>query len=218
MTAARRPVKRAYESPYRAELAAQTRLRILQAAAQMFSEKGYDATTVDDVAAAAGVSRPTVFTAVGNKGRLIEQARDVALAGDDEPVPMPDRPWVHALRAEPDASKALRIYARALGEIYQRAARLELAISAAGDPEVKELAKVSRRQRYFGCNMIVGLLVAKRRLRPGLSRDTAVDLVFATASPEMFDLLVSERSWSLDRYRKWLAQTLEIQLHGYGPG
>jgi AcrR family transcriptional regulator len=213
MTPGRDPVKRAYESPYRTGLAAQTRLRILQAAIELFSEKGFDATTVEDIATAAGVSRPTVFAAVGSKRELIKQARDVALAGDDEPVPMPERAWVQALRAETDARKALGIYAGALTEIYRRAARLELAISSAGDLEIKELARLARQQRYFGCNMITALLASKHRLRRGLKRDTAADLVFATASPEMFDLLVSERSWPPQRYRSWLAETLETQLY-----
>lgn len=218
MTVGRKPVKRTYDSPYRAQLAAQTRVRILEAAIRAFSEKGFDATSVDDIAAAAGVSRPTVFTAVGSKRDLIKQARDVALAGDDDPVPMPERPWVHALRDEPDVQKALQIYASALGDIYSRAARLELAISAAGDSGVKELARVSRQQRHFGCGVITGLLAAKRRLRRGMRPDAAVDVVFAAASPEVFDLLVSERSWSLERYRKWLADTLEMQLYGISHG
>lgn len=212
MTAKARPVKRAYESPYRLEQAAQTRLRILRAAIQLFSEKGYAATTLDDVALAAGVSRPTVFAAVGSKPALISQARDVALVGDDEPVPMPERPWVHALRAEPDAGKALGIYARAIGEIHGRAARLELAITSAADSDLQELSRTARAQRWTGCSIITGLLVSKRRLRRGLTRENAADMVFAMASPEMFDLLVSVRSWSVRRYEAWLASSLEQQL------
>lgn len=212
MTPKGRPVKRSYESPYRLEQAAQTRLRILRAAAALFSDRGYAATTLDDVALAAGVSRPTVFAAVGSKRALISQARDVALVGDDEPVAMPERPWVHALRAEPDAGEALRIYARAMGEIHSRAAKLELAITSAAEPDLQELSRTARAQRRLGCGLITGIVATKRRLRRGLTAETAADIMFATASPEVYDLLVSVRSWSAKRYEAWLASTLEQQL------
>lgn len=212
MTGKRTPVKRSYASPYRLEQAAQTRLRILRAAISLFSEKGYAATTLEDIAIAAGVSRPTVFAAVGSKPALISQARDVALVGDDEPIPMPERPWVQALRAEPDAGKALRIYAGAMAEIHGRAAKLELTITSAAEPELQELSRTARAQRRLGCGIITGLVVAKRRLRRGLNAETAADIMFATASPEVFDLLVSVRSWSVKRYEEWLASTLEQQL------
>ena len=214
MTARERQVKRGYESPYRAEMAAQTRLRILRAAIELFSDKGFDATTVDDVAEAAGVSRPTVFAAVGNKAQLIKEARDVALVGDDEPVPMPERPWVNALRAEPDAARSLRIYARAMATIHARSSRLELAIASAGDPDVKALAVTSRQQRHFGCNLITGMVAAKRRFKRGLKREVAADRMFALASPETFDLLVSARGWTARQYESWLAETLESQFYG----
>ena len=215
MTARGKQVKRGYESPYRTEMAAQTRLRVLRAAIELFSDKGFEATTVDDVAEAAGVSRPTVFAAVGSKAQLIKEARDVALVGDDEPVPMPERPWVQALRAEPDAGKALRIYAGAMAAVHSRAARLELAIASAGDAEVKALAVTAREQRHFGCNLITGLVARKRRFRSGLKREVAADLVFALASPEVFDLLVSTRGWTVRQYESWLAETLESQFYGW---
>lgn len=207
-------VKRSYVSPYRAELAAQTRARVLVAAIGLFSANGYAATSIEDIAAAAGVSRPTVFAAVGSKRELIKQARDVALAGDDQPVPMPQRPWVLALRGEADLAAAVGIYARAMREIYQRAARLELALGAAAeaDPELNELADTARRQRLFGCQLVANVLADKHPLRPGVNRARAGDLLFATASPEVYRLLVLHRGWSADRYQKWLAQTLLEQL------
>lgn len=210
----RPPVKRPYVSPYRAELAAQTRVRVLAAAIELFSANGYAATSVENIAAAAGVSRPTVFAAVGNKRELIKQARDMALTGDDQPIPMPQRPWVQALRAEADPGAAVGIYAGALRDIYQRAARLELALAAAAeaDPELHELADTAREQRFFGCQLIANALADKHPLRPGLTRPRAGDIVFATASPEVYRSLVLHRGWSADRYQEWLAQTIQEQL------
>jgi len=62
---------------------------VLDAARQLFIAQGYGATTVEQIAQRAGVSKPTVFSAVGNKQMVLRAARDTALAGDGEPVPVP---------------------------------------------------------------------------------------------------------------------------------
>src|ERR1700754_4854471 len=87
-------VKRDYRSGLRAAQAEQTRRSIVSAAARLFVEGGYADTTIDAVAASAGVSRKTVFTAVGGKVDLLKTALDWAVVGDDRPVPMADRPAV----------------------------------------------------------------------------------------------------------------------------
>lgn len=158
--------RRNYVSRYREEMAAETRRRIVAAAIELFSERGCAATSIEDIAASAGVSGPTVFAAVGNKRELMKQARDVALVGDDKPVPMPQRPWVAALRAEAAPDAALRIYAAAMRGIFHRAARLELALAAAeADPELAGLAETAREQRAFGCRLIAKELASKSKLR-----------------------------------------------------
>lgn len=211
-------VKRPYVSPYRAQQAAQTRAHVLEAAISLFSVKGYVATTVDDIAAAAGVSRPTVFAALGSKREVVKQARDVALAGDDEPIPMLQRPWVDALRQEPDTGRAVTIYAAAMRSIHERAARLELVIAAAADadPELWELAETSLTQRHFGCQLVAGLLAAKVPLRGKRAVQSLADRLFALAGPDVFHLLVHVRSWTPRQYEQWLAATLQQQLAASG--
>src|SRR2546423_637855 len=90
---------RGYSSPLRAQQAATTRQAVLDAARQLFVAQGYGATTIDQIAARAGVSKPTVFTAVGNKQTLLSTVRDVAMAGDDEKVPVLERPLAHRILA-----------------------------------------------------------------------------------------------------------------------
>ena len=79
-------VKRQYRSDLRTSQARETRRAIVAAASRLFVERGYGATTIDAVADAAGVSRKTVFTAVGGKVDLLKVALDWAVAGDDRPV------------------------------------------------------------------------------------------------------------------------------------
>jgi TetR/AcrR family transcriptional repressor of mexJK operon len=60
-------------TPARAEFAA----NVLKAAWQLFVENGYIGTSMDDVAAAVGVSKPTVYEAYKNKQHLFEAVIDM---------------------------------------------------------------------------------------------------------------------------------------------
>src|SRR5438552_18019800 len=110
-----RRVKREYTSPLREDQAKATRRAIVGAAAALFAEKGYAAASVDAVAEAAGVSRATVFTSVGGKPVLLQEAYAAAFgqaAGDpDEDKPLVERPRSRAVRAEPTLEGYLRGYA-----------------------------------------------------------------------------------------------------------
>src|SRR5437660_827440 len=129
-------VNRQYQSTLRGMQARSTRETVIAAAARLFTERGYAATSIEEIAAAAGVSRATVFTSVGGKAKLLKTALDVAIVGDDEPVALPDRPRSKAIRAEPDPRKYLALYAELVTEMDGRMAAIhEAARGAAGlDP------------------------------------------------------------------------------------
>ena len=95
----------------REEQARQTQLRILDAAHGLLLEQGYTATTMAAVAAAAGVSTQTVYKTFGTKPALVKRLYDVTLVGDDQPVPLADRPEMVAMRAETDPRRFLTGYA-----------------------------------------------------------------------------------------------------------
>src|SRR5690349_24054106 len=141
------PVKKPYKSTLRAAQARATRRAIVDAAARLFTQRGYGATTIDAIAAAAGVSRKTVFTSVGGKAEALKLAIDWAHVGDDEPVPMLERPHIKAQMQEPDARRILTAYARQIREVGARTAPLhEVVRAAAGlDEEVRALRSEERR-------------------------------------------------------------------------
>src|SRR5260370_32162154 len=118
-------VKRPYQSSLRGAQAEATREDVIAAAARLFAEKGYAATSIEEIAAAAGVSRTTVFTSVGGKAKLLKTALDVAIVGDDEPISLPDRPRSKAIRAEPDPRKYLALYAELVTEMDGRLAGIQ---------------------------------------------------------------------------------------------
>ena len=128
---------------------------MLAAARQLFVERGYVATTVDQVAERAGVSKPTVFAAVGSKRELLKVVRDVALAGDDAPGPVADRPWYREMLLEPDPQRSLWLHARNNARINERYADIDEVLHAAAgaDAELQALWRTSERERRHGVTL-----------------------------------------------------------------
>src|SRR5262245_18345224 len=154
----RKPVKRAYSSQLRAAQARETRRSIVSAAARLFVEDGFGTTTIDAVADAAGVSRKTVFTAVGGKVELLKLAIDWAVAGDDLPVPLADRLEIDRIFRARDPAALLRGWVRIQVLIDGRVAGLyqALAVAAGTDPAARALWEQTQRQRLDGSRKVVG--------------------------------------------------------------
>lgn len=210
-------VKRRYSSQLRAAQAGQTRRRIVEAAQRLFVEEGYAATTIDAVAAAAGVSRKTVFSSVGGKVDLLRLAMEWAVAGDDEPVTLTDRDEMRALLAGTDAATLLRSWAGVITAIDARTARLfaALEVAAGTDAEARELAARFERQRLDGARRIVDRLTQLGALDRALKRAEAADIAWLSTDPLLYDRLVRVRGWSSKRFSAWLAESLCRQLlHG----
>src|SRR5689334_11903226 len=138
------PVKREYRSDLRAAQAVDTRRRIVAGAARLFAERGYGATTVDAVAEAAGVSRKTVFTAVGSKLDLLTTAVDWAVAGDDDAVPLAERTAMHRLLRRRDPGELLAGLARSTTAIGVRVAPLYSAVEVAAGIDAEARAVLER--------------------------------------------------------------------------
>jgi AcrR family transcriptional regulator len=209
-------VKREYRSDLRTAQASETRRSIVSAAALLFVQNGYGATTIDAVADAAGVSRKTVFIAVGGKLALLKTALDWAVAGDDRPIAIADRPRLRELLEQTDPSVLLTGWVRMQADIDARVAPLfqALEVAAGIDPEARALLEQSQRQRLDGARTIVKRLRALDGLAPGLAATEAVDLAWLATDPALFDRLVRVRGWSTSRFEKWLADTLCQQLLG----
>lgn len=200
--------------PRRAQSAARTRASLVRAAGELFVQSGYLQTSVSAIAKRAGVGRATVFTSVpGGKPQLLSLARDAAIAGDDEPVPIPQRPWfLHAMAAT-DPRELLRRQAHNYRTIHERAALLEhaLVIGAADAPELAELEQTARTQRSRGTQLVVDRLVELKAI-PRDQASEAADTLYALASPDVYRLLTCDRGWSPTRYEKWLAAALTDTL------
>jgi len=205
---------RRYDNRGRAEQARLARRRVIDAAHELFLDGGWAATTVAGVAARAGVSVETVYKRFGNKASLLQAVHDVRLAGDDEPVPIAERPAIRAMTEEPDPHRIVERYAALARDVVERAGPLMsvlLRVRGVDDDLTAFLATVDG-ERLTGATGCVSLLAARNALRPGLDVDEARDVVWALISPELYDLLVARRGWSLDDYQDWLTRSLATTL------
>jgi AcrR family transcriptional regulator len=211
-----KPVKarRHYDSTRRQEQARENRARILTSARGHFSERGYASATIPSIAADAGVSVETVYKAFGNKAGLLKGVFDVAVVGDDEPVPMLERDEVAETKAEPDAKQKLRRYARSYAEGALRAVPFELLArdAATSDPAAAQVWAQMTQERLVGMTHFAQHLGDSGRLRAGVSVEEARDVLWTFIAPELWDLLVLQRHWTPDRFATWMGQMLIAAL------
>jgi AcrR family transcriptional regulator len=205
--------ERHYTSPLRAQQAAATRRAVIAAAHELFVAQGYGATTIDDIARRAGVSKPTVFTAVGNKAELLSVVRDVAMAGDDRAVAVADRPTAQQIMDEPDVGRAVQLLAALITGISDRYAEINEVIRGAagtGEAALRELWETSESQRLGGARIWTRALAAKAPLRA--DEQTTVDLLWLLMAPDHYHRLVHVRGWTSERYQDWLVTGLTALL------
>ena len=194
----------------RAQQARATRRRIIDQAAKLFIEQGYAATTLDQIGTAAGVAVQTVYFHFRNKATVLKEVVDVAAVGDDEPVPVMDRPWVRRVRKEPDGRLALAIYLRNARAIFERIAPIMKTVrdAAGSDPEMAAQWQTNRKQTYTAQRTVVQWLADKHALRPELTVDRATDIVSCLVSIEVYQLFTAERGWTPAQWERWIKDTL----------
>jgi AcrR family transcriptional regulator len=182
---------------------------VCEAAYRLFSTKGYLATSIEDIAAEAGVARPTVFTAVGPKPVILRTVVDQALAGDDAPVPIAERSWWREAIEEPDPVQSIQLYARNMCRISGRAGLVlrALEIAASIDVDAAEVWARFQHQRRVGLNEFAVALGQKTRaLR--CDEDTITDTMW-TLAPDAYLRLVHDAGWPVERFQAWLADLLQ---------
>lgn len=208
-------VKRVYDSRLRRERAEATRLAIAGAAGHLFAEHGYTATSIEEIAAAAGVSRATVFNSVGGKPELLTQAYRLAVRGPGQAnTPLGRQDRSRSISAEPDAHKLLAGYAGVMAKVGRRLAPLYEAIRAAAhaDPEARELWQLITEERRTAATGIIRRLSERDALLHGLDKQAASDILWVLNDPGLYQLLVTQRKWTQRRFRSWLATTMQTQL------
>lgn len=202
--------------PRRQERARATRLAVLDAARELFVADGYGATTIQAIADEAKVAVQTVYAVFGNKRAILSELLDVSIAGDGDQVVVNAREWMQPVWDAPTAPERLGAYAAAVARIMQSAGDVFAVVTAAAatDPEVIELADTTEARRRQGATAVVDSVRSVGALRPGLTADHAVDVLWLLNSPLVYTQLVRRAAWPVDRYQAWLADTMVQQLLG----
>jgi AcrR family transcriptional regulator len=210
------PVKRRpYTSTLRAEQARNTRARIVEAASTLFTAQGYPATTLDEVARAAGVATDTVLHVFGSKRALLRAVLDVAVGGDAQAVQVLDREGPQAMRRESDQRRQIALLAAGMTAQLERIRPLDdiLRSAAVVDAEARGLRDdLQLRQRRAAMTQIVTWIAANGELRNHMPLDDAAAIVWTLTSPEVHELLRQRCGWDAGQYQTWLSDTLEASL------
>lgn len=209
--------RRRYSTALRDEQTRLTRRRIVDAAAALFTGRGYLGTTLAQVAGAADVSVQTVYNVVGGKSVLLKAVYDVTLAGDDDPVPISERPTITAMLAAPDARTCLALYARLGRELGERTLPLVTTLfaqAATGDADLAAFVETVEGERAAGTRATAAHVAGRFGLRPGLDVDAAADILWTLTSPDVADRLVRRRGWGWDRTQEWLGTAMADALVG----
>ncbi len=196
---------------------ARTRLArraVVEAARTLFLERGYPSTTIEAISDLSDVPPATVYRLFSSKLGILKAMIDVSIGGDDEAVRVQDRPTVRALFEDADARTMLSGFVHLCREVNDRTLPIyRILVSAAGsDPDASALLAELTRQRDNGQGEIARSLARAGALRQGLGERAAADIIHALMSPEIYRLLVSDRSWSPKRYEQWLNETLGNSL------
>jgi AcrR family transcriptional regulator len=187
---------------------------MVEAARELFIERGYGATALQDVADRAGVAVQTIYFTFGNKRTLLKELADVTVAGDDRPVATVDRPWFREALTAGTADEQIRALVHGAREVLDRVAPITevLRTAATVDPEVAALWRDDTDPRYTVYATAAQALVAKPGARAGMSAEHAADVMFGLLSPELYLVFVRDRGWSPEQWEQWASQTLRAQL------
>ena len=181
---------------------------VVAAATRLFATKGYLATSIEDIAAEAGVARPTVFTAVGPKPVILREVVDQAIAGDAAAVPVAERNWWRETIEEPDAATSIQLLARTMTRIGQRIGLIARALETAAsiDPDAARVWDRYQQQRRTGLREFAETLATKTPT-PRCDVDTMTDTLWML-QPAAYLRLVADAGWTAKRYEAWLADLL----------
>jgi AcrR family transcriptional regulator len=205
---------RRYDSPRRREQAAATRRDILEAAQRLFERQGYAGTTMAAIAAEAGVALKTVYVAFETKSGVLRALWHLLLRGDEGDAPVRERVWYREVLEEPDPERQLRLNARNSRMVKERAGALIGVIRSAApvDADIQALWSRIQSDFYDVQRPIVEALQQKNALAPGLDVSRGADILWTLNHPDLWHLLVGERSWTPEQWEHWFADTTCAQL------
>jgi AcrR family transcriptional regulator len=209
-------VKTSINKLTRREQAARTRLRMLDAAYALFCELGFRATKMEAIAERAGVAVQTLYFTFHTKDELIQAVHERTVLGDDA-VPPPMQPWYHEVMAESDIRRAVHTLVTGIATILARVAPMVPAfLAVTGDP-AGDVWRHGEGLRLQGMGEVADALTRKAKLRRGLSRDRAADVLYVLIGPDLYRTIVLERGWTKPQWAAWIERAILAELFNLTP-
>ncbi|HUD54189.1 MAG TPA: TetR family transcriptional regulator [Terracidiphilus sp.] len=184
----------------RKEYAAATKLAILQAARNLFSQKGYFSAKVDDIAALARVSPATIYAVSGGKQGLLRTLMDQWTT-----APVVEKA-VRAIDELTSSEAILRLCAAtcvSMRKEYGDTMRVILS-TAPHDREVASTLDIATERYRKAILRIARRMVALGDLRKSVDLNEAADVLWFYFGYASLFTLIDENHWSWDRAEEWL--------------
>jgi len=196
--------KRPYRSPMRQRQAEETRQRILAVARALLTTQGYVGMTMEAIAEAAEVSPKTVAAVVGSKREIL--AAIVQPDAFDAPI----QELLSQLRTGQEPKQRVKLVVLIIRRVYESLPTEFELLRTAGvvDPELADLARRIEARRRHNQNYLITDLHEQRVLRPNLSPEEALDILWSLTGYDLYRMLVLECGWEAERYENWLGQLL----------
>ena len=199
------------EKPTRREKAAATRMRIVNAATEVFAEEGYVGARMTDIAARAGVAVQTVYFTFHTKAELLKACFEHSVLGPER-LPPPQQAFWTKMTAARSGRGAIAAFVRGNTAILARVTAIdEVAKAAPHEPDAATVVAHSEQLRREGYHDAVAILAQRFGLRDGLDVDPATDLLLMFGSSATY-LTLRRYGWTDDRFVAWLSDTLAKQL------
>ena len=166
------------------------------------------------VAEEAGVSLKTVYVAFETKSGVLRALWHFLLRGDQEEIPVGERPWYREVLEEPDPARMVRLIAKNSRMVKERAGAVMTVIRNAAPLDADIAGLWGRIQSDFHSNQrgIVEALSTRKALRRGLTVERASDILWTLNHPDVWQLLVGERGWTPEQWERWFSETVTAQL------
>jgi AcrR family transcriptional regulator len=200
--------RRKYFSAVREEQAARTRTRILDAASELFLERGYARTTMKDIATQADVARDTVHAIFGSKAQVLTALIDQRLVPDGSVANVTQRPDAQAIRDEVDQRTQIELLAKFIAGISTelRPVFEILRTASAVEPAMAKVFEEMDRFRMNNMQTYAKWIATRGPLRVSTRR--AGEIIWALASLDVARMLCDEIGWTESQHARWLSDTL----------
>ena len=194
--------------------ATRTRRAILDAAHAEFLERGYHGATIASIAKRGGVAPQTVYFVFHTKAELVSAVIDDRVLGPDEPEDPEESAWWRAMAGAPTSRAVLERFIRGAAPILARAAPVSEVVraAAAADDEVRAIHERHDSRQRAGYRRVVELAAARGVLGPGLTIETATDVLLTLCGDGVWVQLTADRGWTADQVVDWLVTAVPASL------